>query len=290
MTRGKVERKRAWARAKAEAVARRRPAQRATGQLRLPDVPARPPANAPGHGGRRAGAGRKPGPGRPRIPHRTRPPQSDRVPLHVTIRIHPGLPRLRRRLAYRLVQRAIALANRFGDGRICHASIQGNHLHLLVEVDRKRALTRLMKSFSISFSKNVNHQLAARGGVRRKGPVLADRFHQVKLTTPAQVRAALGYVLSNWRRHGEDKRGPRQAFDGFSTAVQFPGWVGAARPLVWFRELLFPDVGFLPVAHPRSWLLREGWKVHGKLSPWARPGPLTERERRERREQARAMA
>ncbi|MBE7451715.1 MAG: hypothetical protein HS111_23345 [Kofleriaceae bacterium] len=132
--------------------------------------------------------------------------------------MRPGIPRLRRRLAYRLVQRAIALANRFGDGRIRRSSIQGNHLHLLVEVDSKRALTRLMKSFSISFAKNVNHQLAARGGVRRKGPVLADRFHQVKLTTPpAQVRAALGYVLSNWRRHG--RRGQARTAPGVSTAL-----------------------------------------------------------------------
>ncbi|MBE7447570.1 MAG: hypothetical protein HS111_01375 [Kofleriaceae bacterium] len=30
--------------------------------------------------------------------------------------MRPGIPRLRRRLAYRLVQRAIALANRFGVG------------------------------------------------------------------------------------------------------------------------------------------------------------------------------
>ncbi|MBE7452512.1 MAG: hypothetical protein HS111_27610 [Kofleriaceae bacterium] len=79
-----------------------------------------------------------------------------------------------------------------------------------------------------------------------------------------------------------DKWGPRARRRDSLDGRAVPGWVGEARPLVWFRELLFPDVGFSPVAHPSSYNSRaRRWKVHGKLSPWARPGPLTERERRE---------
>jgi hypothetical protein len=252
--------------------ARRARGEKGPAQLRLLGVPHRPSKNGNRHGGRRDGAGRKPKiPGRPGVPHRTRAAQDKRVPMHVTLRLVGGLPTLRRRLGYQLAQRAMLLANRFEDARLCHMSIQRNHLHLIVEADDERALRRAMTSFEISFSKNLNRQLGRRG---RGNRVFADRYHVERLETPAQVRAALAYVLGNWRKHGEDAHldGIPRRMDRYSTAPYFDGWDTGTPDLIRFDELPFPEDGALPIRFAKSWLLRIGWKRHGLLSPWQRPG------------------
>ncbi len=234
-------------------------------------MPHRPPKNGNRHGGRREGAGRKPKNGvRAGVSHLRRPKQSRHIPLHITIRLVDGLRTMRRRRGYQLARRALALANRFEEARLCHLSIQRNHLHLIIEADDRHALTRAMKSFGISLSKNVN------GELRRRGRVLADRYHVEKLSTPAQVRAAIAYVLGNWRKHGEDRDlpGPPRTMDRYSSGPYFTGWdTGPPPDVMRFDRLPFPQDGPLPIRFPRSFLLREGWKRHGLLSPWHEPGP-----------------
>jgi len=210
-------------------------------QLRLLGVPARPPKNGNRHGGRREGAGRKPKNGvRAGVSHARRPAQTPQVPVHVTFRLVDGLPKLRNRRGYQLVQRAMLFANRLEEVRVCHMSIQQNHLHLILEADDERALSRAMKRFAVSFAKNLNRVLG------RSGTVFADRYHTETLETPTQVRNAIAYVLGNWRKHGEDRD------------------LG--------QDLPFPEDGPLPIRFPKSWLLRDGWKRHGLISPWHRPG------------------
>ncbi len=235
-------------------------------QLALPGVRRRP-GNGTGWGGRREGAGRKPTGPKAGVPHTVRAAQSPRRPVHITIRIVGGLPRLRRREGYRIARRALGLANRFPGVRICHLSIQGNHLHLIVEADDRAALTRAMRSFNITFARNLN------GTFGRRGRVLADRYHMVVLETPSQTRAAIAYVLGNWRRHGEDRGQPRRAVDRFSSGPYFDGWTVPAPDLLWWKDLPFPDDGPLPIRFPQSWLLTVGWQRGGPLSPWHRPGP-----------------
>ncbi len=237
------------------------------GQRGLPGVPRRP-GNGIGWGGRREGAGRKPKGAKAGAPHTPRAAQSWQRPVHITLRIVGGLPRLRRREGYRLARRALGLANRFAGVRICHLSIQGNHLHLIVEADDRAALTRAMRSFNVTFARNLN------GTLGRCGRVLADRYHVVVLETPSQTRAAIAYVLGNWRRHGEDRGAPRRAIDRFSSGPYFDGWTVPAPDFLWWKDLPFPDDGPLPIRFPRSWLLKTGWRRGGALSPWHRPGPV----------------
>jgi REP element-mobilizing transposase RayT len=240
-------------------------------QLRLLGVPSRPPKNGNRHGGRREGAGRKPKNGvRAGVSHARRPVQTPDVPVHVTFRLKDGIPRLRNRRGYQLVQRAMLFANRLEEVRVCHMSIQQNHLHLIVEADDERALSRAMKRFAVSFSRNLNRVLG------RKGTVFADRYHIEKLETPTQIRNALQYVLGNWRKHGEDRdvAGPPRRTDRYSTGPYFDGWDTGPPPQVFFRkDLPFPEDGPLPIRFPKSWLLRKGWKRLGLISPWHRPGP-----------------
>ena len=237
------------------------------GQMALPGVRRRA-GNGTRRGGRREGAGRKPTGDKAGVGHARRPAQSPHRPLHITLRLVPGLPRLRRREGYRMARRALGLANRFPGARLCHLSIQGNHLHLIVEVDDRAALTAAMRSFGITFAKGVN------AGLGRQGRVLADRYHVVVLRTPSQTRAALEYVLGNWRRHGEDRGGPPRRTDRFSSGPFFTGWTVPAPAFLWWKDLPWPDDGPLPIRLPRSWLLTEGWRRGGgPLSPWHRPGP-----------------
>jgi putative transposase len=243
------------------------------GQMALPGVRKRPPASGGRWGGRREGAGRKPANGKAGVSHARRPEQSATRPLHITIRLVRGLPRLRGRRGYQLARRALALANRHPGVRLCEVSIQANHLHFVGELDDRAALTRAMRSFNISFARNVNRSLAGKAGEPRRGRVLADRYHIVVLRTPAQTRAALEYVLGNWRRHDEDRGAPRRRTDRFSSGPFFTGWLVPAPDFLWWKDLPWPEDGPLPIRFPRSWLLRTGWKRGGLLSPWHRPGP-----------------
>jgi putative transposase len=115
-----------------------------------------------------------------------------------------------------------------------------------------------MKGFLVSCAKRLN-AIAA-----RRGQVFAHRFHSSSLGTPRQVRNALAYVLGNWRKHGEARAGER--IDRYSSAFALPDW--SSGPVV-FRKVPL----LLPVALPRTWLLAEGWRLAGPISPWVKPGP-----------------
>jgi hypothetical protein len=154
------------------------------------------------------------------------------------------------------------------DFRICDVSIQGNHIHLIVEADDERALARGMQGFEISAAKQINRALSKERGHRRAGQVFADRYHAEQLRSPTQVRNGLCYVRNNWRRHGEDRRLPGRPFDPFSSSAYSDGWDDEAQ-LYWWTD----DEEILPVCTPQSWLLSVGWKRAGLLSPWEVPGP-----------------
>ena len=189
----------------------------------------------PQWGGRRPGAGRKPihpRPGliRPGVPHLRRPAMKARHPAHVTLRLLEGIPSLRRHGT------AAALKEAFRSGagrqgfRLVHYSIQGNHLHLIVEADDRVALSRGMQGLAIRCARALNRAL------RRSGKVFADRYHAHHLATRREVANALRYVLENARHHGDQT--PRDPY--------------TSRRWLWRT----PDEE-APVRAPRTWLLRE---------------------------------
>jgi REP element-mobilizing transposase RayT len=151
------------------------------------------------HGGKRPGAGRKPRGKRPGARHATRPEHDPRHPVHVTIRVVGSVEGLRRRDLYLALRDATIATARREDFRIVHISIQRDHIHLIVEADSKRALSRGVQGFSISAARQINKAITARGGGRRTGRVIGERFHARPLTSPRAVRNAIAYVLGNWR-------------------------------------------------------------------------------------------
>lgn len=141
------------------------------------------------------------------------------------------------------------------DFRIVHFSVLTNHLHLVVEADERRALSRGVQGLKIRLTRRLNRLWD------RKGTIFSERYHDRAISTPKQARTVLLYVVGNFRKHaaqaGRVLR-PRWV-DPFSSARQLDGWQQNVR--------LEPGV----VAAPQSWLLRIGWKRHGLLDAHAIP-------------------
>jgi REP element-mobilizing transposase RayT len=205
-------------------------------------------------GGKRKGAGRKPKHGKPGSPHRRRPDFDGRHPVHVTLKAVRTMPNLRRRRVWSAVVYALAITLRRTDFRICHISIQRDHIHLIVEAENKAALARGLQGFQVSCAKQIN------GRMKRTGQVFADRYHMRVLTNPTMVRNAIRYVLNNARHHKERFAG---LYDPCSSAKQFPGWI---------EQTALVRGPFFPVAYPKTYLLREGWRRLAPMSALEVPG------------------
>jgi REP element-mobilizing transposase RayT len=207
-------------------------------------------------------------------PHEPRPEHDRRHPVHVTIRVVGNVDGLRRRDIYLALREATIVTARREDFRIAHMSIQRDHIHLIVEADHKDALSKGVRGFSISAARQINRAITARGGDRRTGKVIGDRFHARPLTSPRAVRHALAYLLCNWRHHGEDRAEPARSWlvDPFSSGPLFFGWKELEdSPILWpLRATYHP----LIVRRPRTWLLAKGWsQFHPLISVHEVPGP-----------------
>ena len=231
--------------------------------------------NGQHRGGRRENAGRKrtvqtlPA-GKSYERHVERPEVKPGEPQHVTLSVVGDISSLRTMDMYAAVKRAIGVSMR-PDFRIVHHSVQGNHLHLVVEADNKVSLANGMKSFVTSFTKQINAVMSKRLGHRRKGRVLADRYHATAITSVRQLRNVLSYVMNNWRHHAPSTRNCVGLFDGrldpYSSAIWFEGWKERT------QEIYVPE-GYDPPPRvaPRTWLLRKGWTKAPPISCWEIPG------------------
>jgi REP element-mobilizing transposase RayT len=212
-------------------------------------------------GGRRAGAGRprKAAKDRTFVAHRARPLHKKRHPTHVTLRAKKGLPSFRHQRIDQVLRGILddQRERRYvGDFQVVHYSIQSNHLHLIIEATDNRSMRSGVSGLVIAFAKRLNTLLE-----RLTGKVWGDRYHSRDLTTPAEVRNALVYVMQNYKKHGTTAHGP--VVDQFSSAPRFKGWrIPVLSPLA---------VDPWPGREPRTWLLETGWTHHGLLLPRERP-------------------
>jgi putative transposase len=202
----------------------------------------------PKRGGNRHGAGRPrlhPAPGLigPGVPHLKRSPFFSARVVHVTQRVRPGVGYLRRQSAASVLQQAFRdAAMRLGT-RIVHYSIQGNHLHLIVEAEDAQALSRGIQGLAIRIARRLNARLG------RRGAVFADRFHSRVLESRREVANAVRYVLGNYRHHGREHL-PSRFVDPLATSSDSP------------------------LTAPKLWLLRVGWRMEPpwQLVRWHREG------------------
>jgi putative transposase len=146
-------------------------------------------------GGRKGRSGRRPSGDRARLRHAKRPRLQARFPVHVTWRMRQGVWNLRTRRCFTALARAFwGGANRFGF-RLVHYSVQGNHVHLLVEANDEKALSKGMNGLGTRIARRLNRVMG------RRGKVLDDRYHGHILRTPTEVRRAREYLLQNARHH-----------------------------------------------------------------------------------------
>jgi REP element-mobilizing transposase RayT len=269
-------------------------------QRRLGSAPnAHKPAGRSLPGARRRGRPLKPGAG---VTHRARPKLSRSHPVHVTLRLLPGLNSLRRVRMFRALFSALSKARERNGMRICHYSVQSNHLHLIVEAGDKVALSRGIQGLAVRIARRVNRQMG------RRGTVFRDRYHARALRTAWQVRIAVRYVLLNARKHSARNRmqnaiaaetraefetalrepypiGPKHCphIDPYSSALWLVGWNSHGRGPP--ADVLLQSADTAPlgradprlhcdqpeVAHPKTHLLRQGWLSWGRLDPHDAP-------------------
>ena len=178
----------------------------------------------PFHGGPRQNSGRQRG---NRTSHAARPRFEKPTPVHVTLRMRSHVWNLRSQRCYRRICAAFEKARgRFG-ARLVEYSVQGNHLHLIIEADDGAALSRAMQGLTIRIAKALNALMD------RAGRVFDDHYFSRLLRTPTELVRAIRYVLANAAHHFG-----RSSADPFSSQA-----LPKATPLL---------------AEPVSWLLRKG--------------------------------
>ena len=189
----------------------------------------------PKRGGRRRGAGRPrihehPGLVGPGVPHLAREAFTSRRAVHVTQRLRPDAGYLRKQGPAAVLLQAFRDAAERGGIRIAHYSIQGNHLHLVVEAENAEKLSRGIQGLAIRIARRLNR----RSG--RSGPVFADRYHAHLLTSRREVANAIRYVTGNFRHHAREYL-PADFRDPLAT-----------QPME-------------PLVKPKLWLLGIGWQA-----------------------------
>ena len=146
-------------------------------------------------GGRRRGAGRPPKLERAGVSHLPRADFAAKFPLHVTMSMRDVVWNLRSQRSFSRLARAFwAGGDKFGF-RLVHYSVQGDHIHLLVEAKGKRALARGMQGLSVRVARSLNRMMG------RRGRVLGDRYYSRVLRTPVEVKNVICYLQRNAQRH-----------------------------------------------------------------------------------------
>jgi putative transposase len=187
----------------------------------------------PKRGGKRPGAGRprtRPHPGLigTGVPHLSRLEFPRQNPVHITQRMRPDVGHLRNQTRLALLKRALRAGSVEFGMQVVHFSVQGNHLHLIVEAEGKRSLSRAMKGLAVRVARALNKSSG------RKGTVFADRYHARVLASPRDAANTLRYVLQNYRKH-------------------------ARETLPWSWRDPFASATDAPLHEPSVWLLRVGW-------------------------------
>jgi putative transposase len=185
------------------------------------------------------------------VSHTARPFHEAAHPVLITERFVRQLPSMREPDLGRAIADMIRTSHS-RTFRVVHFSIQGDHLHLIVEAGSKRSLSRGMQGLNIRIARRINRMLG------RSGKVFMDRYHARPLESPRQVRNATRYVLSNWLKHIAGSEG----VDPYSSGPWFEGW-STPQPV--------PDTPS-PVARGLRWLTTTGWRRHRLIAPGERPG------------------
>src|SRR6185503_15715136 len=149
------------------------------------------------------------------VPHSARP--EVRGVCHVVLRVRRGLPWLRTPRTHRVLERAFRQGKEKRGFALVQFSVQGDHLHLLIEAENKEGLARGMQGLAIRIAKNLNRYWRRRGGA-----VFAERYFARAVQTAKEIKRALAYVLNNGRKHGVWSSATHP--DPYSSGRWYSGW------------------------------------------------------------------
>lgn len=183
--------------------------------------------------------------------HARRPDVSPSRPHHVTIRMRRGTWNLRAQRCYRPLLEAFRAVRKRAGFRLTHFSVQGNHVHMLVEASDRPAMSNGLRALLIRFARSLNSVMGA------SGSRFQDRYHESVLETASAVRRCLRYVLENHARHMASIGKTAPAVDPFSSAPWFDGYCAGV--------LVPRAIGDPPVSSARSWLLSGAWRTLGLI-------------------------
>ena len=202
-----------------------------------------------GRGGRRPGAGR-PKKRPSRVSHLARE-KFKKKPVHITLKMRGDVGDLRTDRRFREIQRALFIACDRRGMRLLQFSIQGNHIHLVVEAVDQKQLGKAMQALAIRLAKGVNRVSA------REGTVFAERYHAHVLKTPAEVRNTVHYVLYNKQKHRRDRGLETQPWD-------LDEFSSASGKTCWYWD---ENGAAMVIVEPRTWLGWHSAAVDGRLRP-----------------------
>jgi putative transposase len=129
------------------------------------------------------------------VSHLERPKFEKVTPAHVTLRVANDIPSLRASRRFRVVRECFLRAKARKGMRLVEFTVLGNHLHLIVEADDSRELSRGMQGLCVRLARALNDAL------KRTGRVFADHFHVAFLKSPTRLVNAIRYVLDNAGHH-----------------------------------------------------------------------------------------
>jgi REP element-mobilizing transposase RayT len=114
------------------------------------------------------------------------------MPVHVTLRVRRHVYNLRSRRCFKSLENAFfAGGNKFGL-RLNHFSVQGNHVHLIVEADDNRALSRGMQGLTIRMARSLNRVMQRRGSVFADRSIHTSSAPRPKPATPSTTSCTIG--------------------------------------------------------------------------------------------------
>lgn len=138
--------------------------------------------------------------------------------------------------------------------RVTHLSVQGNHLHLIVEAASEKALAKGMQGLKVRLARGLNRQMG------RTGKVFDGRYFSRSLPSPRSVRNVIRYVIDNRRIHLE-RLGEHVDVDAEDHLCS--AWPGAPTPGYASRPMVVPPWGRMLLIASTAWLQR----------PWRRNPP-----------------
>jgi REP element-mobilizing transposase RayT len=164
--------------------------------------------------------------------------------VQVTLKMKPDIKNLRRRDVYRKIEACLRQAATRDDAPICDFSVQGDHVHMLVDAANNKALTSAVRGVSIRVARAINKFWG------RKGRVFSDRYHARLLRSPTEVLISRRYILNNYRKHLPERLKTERTQPQAAWIAVTPKHVDVARQILEAKHWIDP--------YSSAWLRRKG--------------------------------